>query len=217
VNSEDETLTAHKPGASARRLIGTDELDVAPFRYTGSIGPLLIRDEQFRMFERIGNVLARACGLTGLFGVDAILNEQSVWPVEINPRYTASVEVLERASALRTSGRRPQRLKSVEWHEAACLFRQLPAPLGQSDEITSGKLIYYAPHDVTFSSAAARWAAQRNITLTLPAVADIPAAGTLIRRDHPVLTLLADGPTASSVCAELSRAVEALDAMLISI
>jgi predicted ATP-grasp superfamily ATP-dependent carboligase len=174
----------------------------------------MIRDEQFRMLERIGNVLARGCGLRGLFGVDAILNEQSVWPVEINPRYTASVEVLERASALRTSGRRPRRLHAIEWHETACLLRRLPAPLGQSDEVISGKLIYYAPRDVIFSSDAARWAAERNLALTLPAVADIPAAGTALHRGSPVLTLLADGPTASRACAELSQSATGLEKVL---
>lgn len=207
---------SHHPAPSARRLTDSGTLDESPYRYTGSIGPLLVSDDQFRTLERIGTVLARGCGLTGLFGVDAILNEQGAWPVEINPRYTASIEILERASALRTSGRRPRRLHSIECHEAACLFRQLPSPLGQSDEITSGKLIYYAPHDVIFSSAAARWAAERNLTLTLPAIADIPAAGTFIPRGHPVLTLLADGPKATSVCAELSQAAEALEKLLVA-
>jgi predicted ATP-grasp superfamily ATP-dependent carboligase len=213
VKVDGEERTA-KPGACARRRIGALQLDETPFRYTGSIGPILISDDEFRAFERIGKALAAACGLTGLFGVDAVLNAPGVWPVEVNPRYTASVEVLERASALRTRGRRPRRLNSIEWHEAACLFRRLPAPLGQSGEVTAGKLVYYAPGDVTFSSSAARWAAERNLALTLPAVADIPAVGTVIRRSHPVLTLLADGPTAASVCTELSQAVEALEAAL---
>ncbi|HJS07906.1 MAG TPA: ATP-grasp domain-containing protein [Pirellulales bacterium] len=206
----------HKPGVGAPPLIASATLDESLYRYTGSIGPLLISDDQFRTLERIGSVLTRACGLTGLFGVDAILNEQSVWPVEINPRYTASIEILERASALRTSGRRPRRLHSIECHEAACLFRQLPAPLGQSDEIISGKLIYYTPHEVIFSSAAARWAAERNLTRTLPAVADIPASGTLIPRGHPVLTVLGDGPKATSVCDELRQAAETLEKLLLA-
>jgi predicted ATP-grasp superfamily ATP-dependent carboligase len=211
VDGEEKTA---KPGASSGRLAGALPLDETPFRYTGSIGPILISDDEFRAFERIGKVLAGACGLTGLFGVDAVLNAQGVWPVEINPRYTASVEVLERASALRTRGRRPRRLNSIEWHEAACLFRRLPAPLGQSEEATAGKLVYYAPSEVRFSSAAARWAAERNLALTLPAVADIPAADTVIRRGQPVLTLLADGPTQARVCAQLSQSVDALEAAL---
>src|SRR5262245_15365749 len=39
--------------------------------------------------------------MRGLFGVDGVLCEGAFWPVEVNPRYTASVEVLERATGLR--------------------------------------------------------------------------------------------------------------------
>jgi predicted ATP-grasp superfamily ATP-dependent carboligase len=214
-HDEIEMMLVKRTGASDRGLICAESLDESPFRYTGSIGPMQVSEDQFRMYERIGRELARVCGLTGLFGVDGILNEQGVWPVEINPRYTASIEVLERASALRTQGRRPRPLQAIGWHEAACLFRQLPAPLGQSDEILSGKLIYYAPREIIFSARAARWAAERNLPLTRPALADIPAAGSVIGRGHPVLTLLADGPTQSSVVAELTTAVEELEALLV--
>ncbi|MEX2142153.1 MAG: ATP-grasp domain-containing protein [Pirellulales bacterium] len=186
----------------------------APFRYTGSLGPLVLEDQHYRTIKRIGSALARECGLVGLFGVDAILNAQNVWPVEINPRYTASIEVLERASAVRTQTRRPHRLLSIEWHEAACCFQQLPPPLGQSAETTAGKLIYYARRDGLFSRAAAQWAVERNLAQSRPTVADIPAAGTPFRQGQPVLTLLADGPSAASVCAELSRAAEELETEL---
>lgn len=189
-------------------------LNESPFRYTGSIGPVVLDEQHYQTMQRIGGALAQACGLVGLFGVDAILNAQNVWPVEINPRYTASIEVLERASALRTQTRRPHRLLSIEWHEAACCFGQLPGPLGQSDEVIAGKLIYYAPREGPFSSAAAQWAVERNLVQSRPAVADIPAAGTPFHGRQPLLTLLADGLTAESVCAELSRAAEELEERL---
>jgi predicted ATP-grasp superfamily ATP-dependent carboligase len=210
-----ESVDMHaETGASARGLTEPQVCDDSPFRYAGSIGPLVLSDDRFRTVERIGKVLAGACGLTGLFGVDAVVNAKSVWPVEINPRYTASVEVLERASSLRTLGRRPRRLSAIEWHEAACLRRQLPAPLGQSDEITSGKLIYYAPRDIIFSTPAARFAVEQNLAHVQPAVADIPAAGAAIRHGHPVLTFLAEGPTAANVRDQLRTAVESLHTVL---
>ena len=43
---------------------------------------------------------------------------------------------------------------------------------------------------------------------------DIPAAGAVFHRCDPVLTLLADGPTASSVCSQLSEAADALELAL---
>ena len=50
-----------------------------------------------QILQQLGLDLARGCGLRGLFGVDFVLSEGVPWPVEINPRYTASVEVLEYA------------------------------------------------------------------------------------------------------------------------
>jgi predicted ATP-grasp superfamily ATP-dependent carboligase len=188
--------------------------DISSFRYSGSIGPLVLNDHLYRKLRNIGDVLSRACGLVGVFGVDAILGADAIWPVEINPRYTASIEVLERASAVRTGRRRSRRLLSIEWHEAACCFRKLPGPLGQSDEAISGKLIYYAPGDCRFSRSAARWAVEQNLGRTRPAVADIPAVDTRFRSGQPLLTVLADGPSESSVCGELQRLAEALERYL---
>jgi uncharacterized protein len=186
----------------------------SPFRYAGSIGPVMVEDQQYRTLKRIGGVLARSCGLIGLFGVDAIANDENIWPVEINPRYTASIEVLERASALRTGARRPRRLLAIEWHERACVHGQLPAPLGQSTEAMAGKFIFNARRNGEFSADAARWAVERNLTQPRIAVADIPAAGTETRHGQPVLTLLADGPTAASVAAQLETAADELESLL---
>jgi len=185
--------------------------DAPSYRYSGSIGPLVLNESRYRTLRTIGDVLSRACGLVGLFGVDAILGADMIWPVEINPRYTASIEVLERASAIRTGKRRSRRLLAIACHEAACCFRQLPAPLGQSSEAVSGKLIYYAPRYCRFSRSAAQWAVERNLGRSRPAVADIPAASSRARCGQPVITLLADGPNTSSVCDELRRAAEELE------
>jgi predicted ATP-grasp superfamily ATP-dependent carboligase len=193
---------------------GTDSVrpeDISSFRYCGSIGPWVLDEHLYRKLRNIGDVLSRACGLVGLFGVDAILGADEIWPVEINPRYTASIEVLERASAVRTGRRRARRLLAIEWHEAACCFRKVPGPLGQSDEAVSGKLIYYAPADCRFSRSAAQWAVEQNLGRTRPAVADIPAADTRFRSGQPMLTLLVDGPSESSVCKELRRGAEELE------
>ena len=46
---------------------------------------------------RIAKALARASDLHGLFGIDFVLDRDRVWLTEVNPRYTASVEVLELA------------------------------------------------------------------------------------------------------------------------
>jgi predicted ATP-grasp superfamily ATP-dependent carboligase len=69
----------------------------AEFAYVGSVAPWPISRPILSRLEAIGEVLTRAFALTGLFGIDAILSDGVPWPVEVNPRYTAAVEVLELA------------------------------------------------------------------------------------------------------------------------
>src|SRR5262249_49058234 len=78
-----------------RQLVGEDWLHAKPFHYCGSIGPLPIDAELRRAFEALGNHIAKGCGLRGVFGVDCVLRDCELWPIEINPRYPASAEILE--------------------------------------------------------------------------------------------------------------------------
>jgi uncharacterized protein len=210
-----------------KQLLGrswSDALDLAAgqfdqrlrtdFHYAGSVGPIAISDRVFQQATTIGTVLAAACDLVGLFGVDLVLAEDNLWPVEINPRYTASIEVLERASALRTAGRRSSRLLSIQAHIDACMRGILPHPLGQSDEACAGKVIVYAEQDTRFGNAAARWVVQRNLAPGLPTVADIPVAGTTFTPGQPILTLLADDATETAVLAKLNSTAAQFSGLL---
>src|SRR5262249_54766323 len=87
-------------GARARLLGITRQLHgkpSAPFAYVGSIGPWPVSSGVRARVAEVGEVLAASFCLAGLFGVDLILRGEVPWPVEVNPRYTASVEVLELA------------------------------------------------------------------------------------------------------------------------
>ena len=80
------------------QLVGEPWLAAGQFHYCGSIGPLPLTEAQRTAFEHIGRALAGGCHLHGLFGVDFIQRDGVPLPVEVNPRYTASVEVLEYAT-----------------------------------------------------------------------------------------------------------------------
>src|SRR6478752_5928272 len=79
-----------------RQLIGEPWLGSHGFQYSGAIGPLPVSEFVRNTLEELGNVLAADFELIGLFGVDFILHGESVWTLEVNPRYTASVEIVER-------------------------------------------------------------------------------------------------------------------------
>src|SRR5207237_1412289 len=77
------------------QLSGISELPEEPFLYSGSrttLSPKL----DFELKE-LGDVLTRDFRLLGLFNLDYVDDGCRIWPLEINPRYSASVEVLEHA------------------------------------------------------------------------------------------------------------------------
>lgn len=144
------------------------------FRYLGSVGPVHLGALQQSQFTDIGAALAAEFRLVGLFGVDAVINSQDVWPVEINPRYTSSVEVLERASDLR----------AIALHIAACRDGVVPLWVRSQTERVCGKAIWFADEVLTID---------KDLSTALDDVADVPPIGTRIAKHAPVATVLRSG------------------------
>jgi predicted ATP-grasp superfamily ATP-dependent carboligase len=190
-------------GAS-RQLIGAEWTGATGYHYAGSIGPLELTPSQDATFRRIGDSLAHEFGLVGLFGVDAILDAQGeIWPLEVNPRYTASVEILERATGAR----------AIAAHLEACLHGRLsalPAPSGAF----SGKAILYARRTIAVSDDFPTYAAKRNAGRMFPEIGDVPHAGQTIRARHPVATALADGASLADVESQLRQRIAELQGRL---
>jgi predicted ATP-grasp superfamily ATP-dependent carboligase len=84
---------------ATRQLVGEHVFGAGPFQYCGSIGPLQLSETQRQALSHLGVVLAQRHDLRGVFGVDLVMDwRDRLWPVEVNPRYPASVEVLELAT-----------------------------------------------------------------------------------------------------------------------
>ncbi len=163
---------------ATRQLIGEPWLHAAPFRYCGNIGPLDLSASQARHLTDLGGAITQRRRLRGLFGVDGILKEDNTfWPIEVNPRYTASVEVLERATGLAFLDRH------------ARVFRGDPRalePLTLSPCRTIvGKAVLFAARDLVFPETGP-W--QQSVGF-----ADIPASGEHLLAGHPVLTFFVEG------------------------
>jgi predicted ATP-grasp superfamily ATP-dependent carboligase len=109
-----------------------------------------------------------------------IVDRATVWPVEINPRYSASVEVLEETLGLnmiaehaRLFGVEPRQTKVNGCGGSVAkliLFARRPAR---------------APEDLPWTDPGVTW----------PMVADLPAAGTILSPGDPVLTVFGRGAT----------------------
>ena len=125
----------------------------------------------------------------GLFGVDAIISRERIWPVEVNPRYTASVEVLERA----------MRIHAIRWHAEACLTGTLPGSMKLHSDQYAGKVILYAGRSFTVDRSFVAFMANQNVAGDWPVIADIPRLGSSISCGKPVVTLMAAAATAADV------------------
>ncbi len=178
-----------------RQLVGETWLNAAPFQYCGSVGPLALGPRERRELERLGVVLADGCGLRGLFGVDGVWKDGAFWPVEVNPRYTASVEVLEYATGV----------AALRWHRLA--FDSTAAALPVEQETADGvvgKAILFAPGTTGFPQEGP-WQEVLRIPLSIqemPAFADLPDAGQRIEARRPVLTFFARAADVDS-CLEM--------------
>ncbi len=185
---------------ATRQLLGRDFGLRREFLYAGSIGPVVLVGEERAKLERLGAVIAQQFGLVGLFGIDFVLAAGEIWPVEVNPRYSASVEILERASCE----------ELIPLHAAACDKGRLPTrPPQFPQRAVSGKAIVYARQDSIVADHMP-W----NEGTTGHAV-DLPSAGQQIAAGHPVATIIVQGPSLGAVEAVLRRRVQvALKALL---
>lgn len=166
-----------------RQLVGAAWTGATGFRYAGSIGPLQPNPAQQSQWSRIGDCLASGFDLQGLFGVDAIVDDRGIWTIEVNPRYSSSIEVLEFGLGV----------NALNDHVAACrdgrLTDRRPAPAPRF----RGKAVIYAAGDVWIDDAFVQAARQANAGHAWPVIADIPTAAQTIQAGRPVATVFASG------------------------
>ncbi len=190
----------------SRQLTGRKWLLAKPFAYCGSIGPLPLSAYLATRFEALGQALVSAFGLRGLFGVDCVMHEGEPWVIEVNPRYTASIEVLEHA----------QGIPAMSWHRESCTVG-LPT-IDREGQITRsailvGKAIVFASQDLIFPSTGP-WLqslSESNVAEEVPVFADIPHAGTPIRKGWPIMTLLVTGGSLEACENDLESRARTLD------
>jgi predicted ATP-grasp superfamily ATP-dependent carboligase len=184
------------------RLVGAVEQFVSnadprrPFLFGGAIGPLDLPVGLTNRLTELGRLAAREFGLAGLFGIDVVIDGDAVWVLEVNPRYTASVELLEHALD------RPL----LAQHVQACRGESPVGVAQPSARNRCGKRIVYAGSvgrtvKATFTESLWNLRGER----ALPAVADIPTPGARIEPFSPLATVLAEGADIAQVAGELGR------------
>ena len=170
------------PIGFSRQLVGDANFGAAGFRYCGSIlAPP--GDRQFAdgaaVFEAAGAIarcVSSTFGLAGLNGLDFIARGRAVYPLEVNPRWSSSIEVAERAFAV----------SFFPVHVAACSDGALPTfdcvtALERSEAV--GKAIVYARHAASIGDSSS-WMEDSSVR-------DVPRSGERFRPGQPICSVFA--------------------------
>ena len=177
------------------QLIGTSWLHADRFQYAGNV--LVPADESDPLIQCFISLAdAGRPPVRHVWGLDFIRTSSSIFPVDLNPRYTSAMELLEFASNC-----------SIIIENTDCVARH------PSTWRIVGKAIYYAPAQITFP-ASGPWddsLARAADVWTRPDFADIPHPGDVIEAGQPILTILTDADTEAGCLAQLKARAAELD------
>ncbi len=176
----------------SRGLAGDPAFGAPGLRYCGSLYPFAADAALLARLRAIVAALAEAFSLVGLNGIDFVMREREPYVLEINPRYSASMELIERA--------RGDSLFAA--HVAAC-DGSLPGDGMATASDVLGKAVLYARRDVTLGDTRP-W-------LRRDDVRDVPFPGEKVRRGQPLCTLFARGGDSVTCYARLVDAARALE------
>lgn len=177
------------------QLIGFASDAPTEFGYAGSIGPLDVPPRTQDWLQRLGDTLAHDSGLRGMFGIDFVLADEIPWLVEVNPRYTASVEVLERSLG------RSLLAQHASTFERPNVCREQIRERPALPRFV-GKQIVYATRDGTVPNLEQAFEPE-GPAHDRPLIADIPAPGSRILTGWPVCTVFADADSVTECRARL--------------
>ncbi|MDB5307719.1 MAG: ATP-grasp domain protein [Gemmataceae bacterium] len=213
VSSADRTILL----GVTDQLVGEGWLHAGPFAYCGNVGPVPVSADLRETLTRVGDVVGGWAGLRGLWGVDFVLRGgYHAYLIDLNPRYTAALEVLEHASgcaliaAHAAAFDTPFPEHAREYEPTAPPFPRKQA--GESGSVV-GKAVYFAPRPLVFPSQGP-WdtdIAGEFDPWRLPAFADVPFPGEAIVAGSPVLTFFAADSTPAGCRAKLERRAADLD------
>lgn len=182
---------------TSRQLIQQDEMYPSRFDYTGSIVPLNLpagtMDELLIKLEKVAGCLTRTFKLKGINTVDFIINAREIWVLEVNPRWSASVELIERWRGERLFTHHLAAVNAENKWTDGCRKR-----VGKSTGYW-GKKIIYAQRKVTVKATDTELRYYYTQGLR-----DIPVPGTCITRGQPLCTVLAWGETNAACRVQLT-------------
>jgi predicted ATP-grasp superfamily ATP-dependent carboligase len=182
------------PLAISNQLIGDPAFGARGYQYCGSI--VSPRDAVADEACALSDAVTAEFGLVGVNGIDFIARNGRAWPIEVNPRWSASMELAEYNRGISVFGA----------HAAACARGMLPDPEPLTRPTVAsaiGKAIVFARRDVTMGDTRG-WLSALPLSSCVDGTdasaierpplrpyRDIPKPGERIGAGRPVCTVFA--------------------------
>lgn len=175
-----------------------------PFLYMGSVAPVGLPQMVEITVDAILGGIARESGLQGVIGADFVWNNEGVWLLEINPRYTASMELYELATGCSV-------LDYVDgWKDCPlteCRERDRPRVVA--------KRIVYAQRDIELTQLLGGGLPSPMESLwDVPLLADVPQVPCFLPAGSPVCTVYGTGESVERAAAMANERGERIVAEL---
>lgn len=164
------------------QLVGRRAFGASGFGYCGNLVPPRLKSFELTSLlqetQAVVTHLTKTFGLRGLNGLDFIWHRGRAWTVEVNPRPSASLELIDLAYGIRVFDTHVRAFGGeLPTFDLEQVLKSSPA---------AGKAILFAARDVQLNDTD-RWIAQ--------GIRDVPHAGEQIEAQHPVCTILATAAT----------------------
>ncbi|MFH0966351.1 MAG: ATP-grasp domain-containing protein [Methanobacteriota archaeon] len=170
--------------ANLQILRGTDE---ARFGFSGSLTPF--SHPMVEKMRDMAEAIAAKSGCKGIIGIDFLVTDTQIFPIEVNPRFVATLDTIERATGLNL----------VSIHIGA-FFGTVPGKI-PDPEIYCIRKILFAPHDLTIGE---------DLSSLIPSVADIPAPLTFFSAGEAVISVFGEGPDETVATHALDKTIRAV-------
>ncbi len=160
------------PVGITKQLIGLRDLGASGFKWCGNIYPYHVnRIYRNRIEDWVGRLIENT-GFKGAGGVDIVIGEDGPYFIEVNPRYTASMELVEKSTGA----------SIIMAHILACEGELVKLSAKPAEYMAKG--IIYAERELTGFKSEEMWSR---------GFRDIPHEDERIPKGRPVCTIFAKG------------------------
>jgi predicted ATP-grasp superfamily ATP-dependent carboligase len=178
---------------SACRLLGIcagrfTRIGQSPFVYAGSLGPQIVTTQVRSMISNVGQTIVNRTSIAGIFNADLMIHSDHIWLLEVNARWSASCELVERWLIDTKYLGDHESLLGMAYQTLESELASIPEPDHAVPPHQYLKRIVFSRREGCFDSQRIPRQSNRQVDY-----ADLPSQGHLIRRHDPILTMIIRG------------------------